>query len=33
MYEQAGLDARSIVTATLSAFGKDEASLLRPRRA
>ena len=33
MYEQAGLDARSIVTTALSAFGKDEESLLRPRRA
>ena len=33
MYEQAGLDARGIVASALSAFGKDEASLLRPRRA
>jgi 1-deoxy-D-xylulose-5-phosphate synthase len=33
MYEQAGLDARGIVTTALSAFGKDESNLLRPRRA
>ena len=33
MYEQAGLDARGIVATALSAIGKDESSLLRPRRA
>jgi 1-deoxy-D-xylulose-5-phosphate synthase len=33
MYEQAGLDARGIVSTALSAFGKDESSILRPRRA
>jgi 1-deoxy-D-xylulose-5-phosphate synthase len=33
MYEQAGLDARGIVTTALSAFGKDESNLVRPRRA
>jgi len=33
MYEQAGLDARGIVTMALSAFGRDESNLLRPRRA
>jgi len=33
MYEQAGLDARGIVATALSAIGKDESNLLRPRRA
>jgi 1-deoxy-D-xylulose-5-phosphate synthase len=33
MYEQAGLDARGIVTTALSAFGKEESNLVRPRRA
>ncbi len=33
MYEQAGLDARGIVTTALSAFGRDESNLLRPRSA
>ncbi|MGE0605371.1 MAG: transketolase C-terminal domain-containing protein, partial [Xanthobacteraceae bacterium] len=33
MYEQAGLDAKGIVTTALSAFGKDESNLVRPRRA
>jgi len=33
MYEQAGLDARGIVATALSAIGRDESNLLRPRRA
>ncbi len=33
MYEQAGLDARGIVATALSAIGRDQSNLLRPRRA
>jgi 1-deoxy-D-xylulose-5-phosphate synthase len=33
MYEQAGLDAKSIVATALLALGRDEANLIRPRRA